>query len=75
MSKRKGYMRITKRMKSKRGNCYVGAVNDDIKWPDPKQIFKGKCPRCGCEMTYEDWMEHGCPNCEPEEDIELGGKG
>ena len=31
MSKRKGYMRITKRMKSKNGNCYIGAVNDGFK--------------------------------------------
>ena len=23
-----------------------------------------RCNNCGCELTYEDWQEHGCPNCE-----------
>lgn len=22
------------------------------------------CPKCYCKLTFEDWMEHGCPNCE-----------
>lgn len=65
-------MKITKRMKSKKGNCYIGAVNDGIKWPDPKQLFKGECPQCGCKMTYEDWMERGCPNCDRQTWIRTG---